>query len=435
MASNLLYKSSPEERIIFYSLAGTYGVYILGGMYVLGSVLGWLLLMVFLLKIFIRGSADGAGHPLLRISPLVWLWVIGMVAMLLALLIAHIDRRLGTGMTIKSTIGWAKGWALLALFPLLGNLLKVNPAIVARGCCIAAFSAVPFAIVGIVFYAVGLSGELYMSPLKAIGGPLEAFNVRLFGLNPETHLARWQFIAPWAPAAGLMSCFYLLICLQEQDRAWRFMGVLGATVMCLLCQSRAGWVIFIAIIPMVFGLSRLRNPRVWLATGVLIPALLLLAQPLYDWLLDSYTQVKQSRPGSTRVRETLARIAVQRWANEAPIWGHGIVERGPKSVEHMPIGSHHSWYGLLYVKGAVGFLALALPLALTSFAMLILAQYSKVAQASLGICIVIISYSLFENLEILVYLYWPALLWLGISLSPEAYSTAWVGKPRHPKET
>ena len=419
MASNLLYKSSPEERIIFYSLAVTYGVYVLGGMYILGSVLGWLLVMLFVLKVFMRGTPASTVHPLLLISPLVWLWVISMLTMLLALLVAHIDRRLGTGMTIKSTIGWAKGWALIALFPLLGNLLNINPAIVARGCCIAAFSSVPFAVIGVLFYSLGLPGEIYMSPLKAIGGPLEAFNVRLFGLNPETHMARWQFIAPWAPAAGLMSCFYLLICLQEKDQAWRLMGVLGATVMCLLSQSRAGWVIFMAIVPMVIGLSQLRNPKVWLATGVIIPSMILLGQPIYEWVLDSYLQVKQSRPGSTRVRETLARIAIQRWANEAPIWGHGVVERGPKIVEHMPIGSHHSWYGLLYVKGAVGFLALALPLALTSIAMLILAQYSKLAQTSLGICIVIVAYSLFENLEVLVYIYWPALLWLGISLNPK----------------
>jgi hypothetical protein len=31
---------------------------------------------------------------------------------------------------------------------------------------------------------------------------------------------------------------------------------------------------------------------------------------------------------------------------------------------------------------------------------------------------VIVSYSFFENLEILSYLYWPALFWIGIAFNP-----------------
>ena len=45
------------------------------------------------------------------------------------------------------------------------------------------------------------------------------------------------------------------------------------------------------------------------------------------------------------------------------IWGHGTVERGPHIVEYMPIGSHHTWNGLLFVKGMVGYAGLAVPMA------------------------------------------------------------------------
>jgi hypothetical protein len=118
------------------------------------------------------------------------------------------------------------------------------------------------------------------------------------------------------------------------------------------------------------------------------------------------------------VRGALGRIALQRWEQEAPIFGHGIIERGPKIVERMPIGTHHTWYGLLFVKGIVGLLALAIPMACTLLYLFLEAQRAKMACSALALMMVIAGYSFFENLEILSYLYWPALLWIGIALNP-----------------
>ena len=51
-----------------------------------------------------------------------------------------------------------------------------------------------------------LPRQLYVSPLQAVGGPgPEFFAVELYGIEPETGVARWRFFAPWAPAAGLLS--------------------------------------------------------------------------------------------------------------------------------------------------------------------------------------------------------------------------------------
>ena len=418
MASFALDKAGLEEQLIFWSLAVTYPVYIIGGLYVLGSVLGWLLLAVFILRGFLTNGASLKGRWA-QVSPLVWFWCLGMLAMLVALWVAHVDRQLGMGQSIKSTMGWAKGWALLALFPLLGSVISIRPEAIVRGTCIAAASALPFALFGMLVYAVGLSGDLFSSPLKAIGGPTEVFQVRLFGMNPETGRARWQFIGPWAPAAGLMACFYLVLCLRETDQFWKWAGISGAFAMVLLSQSRAGLAIFLFIVPAQYGLTHARNPWLWVALGLLLPTLVLLGEPIYQWFFNTYEEVKQSRPGSTRVREALARIALQRWQYEAPIWGHGVVERGPKTVEYMPIGTHHSWYGLLFVKGIVGLLALALPLALTCVYFVIQSFRSGIALTGLLICLIIVAYSFFENLEILSYLYWPMLLWLGLALNPK----------------
>jgi hypothetical protein len=144
----------------------------------------------------------------------------------------------------------------------------------------------------------------------------------------------------------------------------------------------------------------------------------LLSEPLINWLSSGYADIKASRPDSTRVRQTLERLALQRWESEAPIWGHGIVEKGPKIVEGMPIGTHHSWYGLLFVKGIVGLLALAIPLIFTSIYLFWHSLKSQICYTATLMLVVFICYSFFENLEILSFIYWPALLWIGIALNP-----------------
>ena len=83
----------------------------------------------------------------------------------------------------------------------------------------------------------------------------------------------------------------------------------------------------------------------------------------------------------------------------------------------MPIGSHHTWFGLLFVKGAVGALALAIPLAwsLTELSLLA-ATRSRAGQVALGLTGLMVFYSMGENLEILAYLMWPGLLIIGIAM-------------------
>ena len=122
------------------------------------------------------------------------------------------------------------------------------------------------------------------------------------------------------------------------------------------------------------------------------------------------------RADSNRVRELLGDIAIERWRTEAPIWGHGIVERGPHAVEYMPIGSHHTWFGLLFVKGAVGAIALAVPLIWSTIEFALLAvTRSAAGRIAFGMVLLMTFYSIGENLEILAYLMWPGLIVMGIA--------------------
>ncbi|MFT6330504.1 MAG: hypothetical protein ACJAYN_002448, partial [Bermanella sp.] len=130
MQSQTPCQNTTEAKLIYWALIATYPVYAIGGLYITGSALGWVVLGIILLRAFVEGENVFSSVPII-----VWLWVIGMLVMLLSLWMAHAQWSLGTAKTIKSTIGWAKGWALIGVFPLLGSLVSIKPESVVRGAC------------------------------------------------------------------------------------------------------------------------------------------------------------------------------------------------------------------------------------------------------------------------------------------------------------
>jgi hypothetical protein len=154
-------------------------------------------------------------------------------------------------------------------------------------------------------------------------------------------------------------------------------------------------------------------------SGILAPALLTAAANFWE-------DFKGARADSTRVRFALKRIAFRRWEENAPIWGHGIVESGPHLVEYMPIGSHHTWAGVLFVKGLAGFIALTVPMLVTAIDLIRRASNPRYQLGSVGLSMLVILflYTFGENLEILVYLYWPGMIIMGLALQEERDTTA-----------
>lgn len=415
MASPALHPENLEERLIWYSITWTWIFYLIGGLYVLAPALGWILLLWIAIKAFLQRPdtppRERMGFPLGA-----RLWVGAMIVMEIALIMGHLDFALGMGLLIKSSIGWAKGWALLAIFVLVGATLQIRPRIIYRAACLLA--AQTLILIPIFFLAprIGLPGDLYVSPLQAVGGPgPEFFAVELYGRDPDSGAPRWRFFTPWAPAAGFVANVSLIFALQERRRKLKYKGVAASVLMCLMSQSRLALLAMIVVGATTYGFSRIS--RSWIiglaAVAVLFAGML--AGRLIEAFSDATARFSAARAASSRVRATLGRIALQRWESEAPIWGHGVVERGPHLVEFMPIGSHHSWYGLLFVKGIVGFFALLVPIVWSTCEMLVKAQSSRTARSALAMMIILILYSFGENLEILVYLFWPAMVVIGIA--------------------
>jgi len=418
--------SSPlslEERLVKLSLRLTIPLYLVGGLYIAGPALGWCLGGIAVVR-WASERLDAGAPRTTRISMGTSIWTAAMLVMLLALVIGHVEHSLGVAKTIKSTIGWAKGWALLALFPLAGSA-RIRPELLYRGACELGLQALVLLPVCWLAARVGLPEVLWVSPTQIVGGPgPEFFAVRLYSVDPSGGFRYWLF-TPWAPALGFLANLYLVLALRERDLKWRSIGALGACAMIVASGSRLGLVAAVFVQGVTWAAFGLLSPTKWLAASGGSLGVVVFHGQLTEIVQNILVRFHAARQASSQVRQALGRIAIDRWRDEAPIWGHGIVERGPHLVEFMPIGSHHTWYGLLFVKGAVGFCALALALGVSLGVLWIKGHECRDARVGFAVALALFAYSFGENLEILSYLFWPGLIALGIGLrSP--WPSAWV---------
>lgn len=413
-------RSHLAERLIVGTIAWTWGLWLVGGLYLAGPILGWLLTLLVVRAYFLAPVLPADERPAAP-SATIWLWLVGMAAMLLILFAGHANFNLGTGQTIKSAIGWAKGWALLALFPLAGYALPIRLEAVSRAVCRLGRQTLILLPLFVLAPLLGLPQTLWVSPLKVLGGSGdEYFAAVLYTLEPGVGTARWQFFAPWSPAAGMVAVVHFLLARAEPHAGWRWTGYAASLSIALLSQSRLALVALAVIVPLIWLVGRMRAPALWFGGAVTVLGLTWFAPQIIRLIESLSDAFSGARADSTRVRAALGRIAIERWRSEGYWFGHGIVERGPHLVEYMPIGSHHTWYGLLFVKGLAGAIALAVPMVMTLLAMFGAALRRKEGQLGLGMALTYWLYSFGENLEVVTYLTWPALLAIGICLRPVA---------------
>lgn len=410
-----------EERIIWYSLISTYGIYFLGALYLFNSTLAWVLFFC-LCQRFWNQTPDTPVEKKINISWVVWLWVICMLVMAIATFIGITDFNLGTNATIRALLNWTRDWALLALFPLIG-CLNIRSQLIYRAVCIVCLQSLILIPICYLAYALHLPDTIYSSPLERLtqNGKLY-YNVVLYGfeLNSQglSEGVRLFLFAPWAPALGLVGNIYFFLALQEQNKKWRWIGIAGAIAMSIVSLSRLGLVALPIVAILVLFLTNFTRSSTQIGLGLVSFLFGIFSTAVLGAIRDFLDIFKGARASSSEVREALARIALRRWS-EAPIWGHGNQEPGAKVVSNMPIGSHHTWFGLLFVKGLVGFVAFLVPMVCSFIDLLIKAQRSVTAKIALSVWLILFLYSFAETLEGLAYLYWPGLLIMGIVFKGE----------------
>jgi len=408
---------NPAESLLYKALIWTWPFYAIGALYAVGPVLGWTAGALALLAAYLGPAMRQDLQPATTVSGLIWIWGLGMAVMLLALWVGHLDWGLGTKQTIKSSIGWAKGWALLALFPLVGAILPIRRTLLIRGQCVVGAWTLALAPILLIAPYIGLPEKIFTSPFKVLGGPgPEYFSVYFFTYDPSSWTPRWQFYAPWSPFAALLGVIMVLFAMEEENRNWKAAGIAAGVLMILASKSRMGLVGLVACTVGPRLLPLVLKGWAWHVTAALTASLAVVGTALLSFVQNGITAFKEARADSTRVRETLQRIAEERWQNDAFWFGHGTVQPGPHLVEYMPIGSHHTWFGLLFVKGVVGFLALAVPLGLHICVVMADAARNPRGRLPLGILMTMVLLSFGENIEIEAYMLWPGLVMLGVHL-------------------
>lgn len=404
------------ERVVWYTMTWTYFSFLLGATYIVGSVVGWILFFCLLVQLWLQDESTPASERIV-IPWITWVWIVGMLMMEVALIVGHLNYNLPTTQIIKSSIGWAKGWALIALYPLAG-CLNIRPQIIYRAACVICFQTLVISPILIAAPLLNLPELLYVSPLKVVGAGLgpSFFDVSLYNVDFDGQI-RQRLFAPWGPALGFVANVYFTLSLREKKPKWRWYGIIGAVYLSQICKSRLAQVCIVTTPIFIYFLSRLIRPYVLMLMGGASVAVGILANNIMLAVAAFWKNFKAQRADSSRVRAALKEIAFYRAETEAPIWGHGILQMGPHVVEFMPIGSHHTWAGLAFVKGAVGFYSLAIPMFLSFIFLLVKAQRHEVAGTGLAILFILFLYTFGENLEILAYLYWPGLILMGIGFS------------------
>lgn len=403
------------ERLIARSIGATWVLYAIGGLYIAGPVLGWTLTAMAAWRYF---AAPRLPEPLRPppVAMLTWVWLIGMAVMLVALIAGHVLQGIGAAATIKSAVGWAKGWALLGLYPFAAAALRVRGEVVYRAVCRLGRQTLILLPLFLAAPLLHLPSQLYVSPLKVFGGSgPEYFAVLLYTIEPGVGTPRWQFFAPWSPAAGMIAVVHMLCAIEEKNLRWRIVGIAASLALVWFSGSRLALVNIAVVWPLAHLVARLGRRWIWWLGTPLVLGAGLFANRIVAAIDTAQARFRGARADSSRVREALGRIAVDRWQTEAPWFGHGVVEKGPHLVEYMPIGSHHSWYGLLFVKGTVGAAALALPMLYSLYATARLALVDKAGRVGFSMVVVLLLYSFGENLEVLGYLFWPALILIGVA--------------------
>ncbi|MBD1834953.1 O-antigen ligase domain-containing protein [Cyanobacteria bacterium FACHB-472] len=414
-----------EEKIVWYTLIGTYGLYFLGAQFPWISGMAWFL-TIYLCKKLWNQPENTPDEERIFIPSGIWVWIISMLVMGVSLVVGHLDFKLGNFQLITSLVEFIRSWALLALIPLIG-CLNIRPQLIYRAVCIVCLHSI--IVIVISFLAIKLSFAIsYLSPLQVIGKGGRTYYRVLIGASGYDPLApgnevRMQLFTPWPPALGLAGNVYFFLAREESNLKWRWIGMIGAVAMVWVSVSRAGLVCLPAVALITWILTVIfTKPKLQIAFGIGSFFAGIVAPLVIDLVNTARDSLTNSRAGSSKIRKTLKEIELYRW-KEAPIWGHGISEfPGPKVTEHMPIGSHDTWIALLYVRGTVGCTALAVPMLWSFVTLLIKAQNSTTARAGLSIVLVLFIFGFSEGIEILAYTYWPGLLMMGIALKEKLFN-------------
>jgi hypothetical protein len=291
--------------------------------------------------------------------------------------------------------------------------LKIRPQLLYRAACIVCLQNLVFAVISCLFFTLNLPHIEYISPLSVLGGGSdELYSVAFYEVEYGTNLLRLKLFAPWCPELGMIANLYFFLVIQEQNNKWRTIGIIGAIAMIVGSFSRAAILCLPIVLALVWILKNLTQPMTHVTLAIVSFITSIYTPQLLNFIQTSREQFDSFRASSSEVRGLLVNLALDRW-HEAPLWGHGVVTPWLKTPG---IGTHHTWVGLLFIRGVVGLSAFVIPLCWSFIDLLYKAQKSITARVGLSIILVLFLFSSVIDISYIVHLYWLSLIMLGIAL-------------------
>jgi hypothetical protein len=402
----------PEKLIWYYTLF-TYPMYFAGGQFVVGPLLATFL-TGYLLKKWWNQTEDTPPSEKITISPIAWAWVIAVLIIAVALVVGSLDFDWGIDKIISALIVWYRTWFVLALFPLVGHL-KIRPKLIYRAVCILCLQNLIVTLIGMIAGSVGIPEIDYIAPLRIFGSGDIAYEVTLFQ-NPLKD--RIFLYATWPTILGSLCNIYFCFALEESDKRWRWMGIFSSIFILVLTQGRTAIVALPFVLGFVWYLTHCIRPWVQFASGFISLLAGLYAPSVINGIRDFRASFDNARAGSSKVRNIVYEMTLERWWKDARIWGFGIrQEKGPEITFNVPLGTHHTWFGVLYSYGLVGCISLALVFLWTLIDLLIKTPRSENAKMGLKIFLILLISSFADTIEMFSYLYFPGLIVLGNAFS------------------
>ena len=420
--SEIIQPENFEERVIWYSLLGTYVFYLLGAQPIVFPVMAWVLLCYLAKKLW-NQNVDTPEEEKIKIPIIAWIWAVFISLMVIAIIASHIDFSVGLGRLIKSLIKWGREWALWGVFPLIA-CLNIRPRLLYRAVCMMCLqSLVVSAICYLAYFARLPSAKLYTTPFYLIGGGSQDFyTVLLYFLDGESGQPRLALFAPWSPNLATIAIIYFFLAQLETDKKWRMIGTIGSLVMIFGSLSRMAFISLPMVVIFTWILTNFDRPLLYFTAGSGSFLTGIFASYLMSSSKSFIARMNESRASSSRLRFNLVKLSLKKWWEEARIWGHGFTpERGTPYTFYYPIGTSGcgTWVNVLYTKGFVGLFAISVPLLCTFLVLIYKARKTETAKVALKIFLVFLFFSLTEELDILSYVNWPGMLMLGLALKED----------------
>jgi hypothetical protein len=412
-----------SEQVIWFQSLLIYPIYLSGTLFLFNLLQVWVLAgyaIFWQIKLNSRPEHTTNSTDIRHwrsVPLLIWVWMISMIGIGLTILLGLYENGYNSNEFVRSTISWMGDWALLGIYPLLGYLLPIRPAVIYRSACIIAAQSLIAMPICYGAFLLKLPGVIYLSPLERMIQNGKSYYLIYWytrEVDSDGNGVRLVLFTPWGPALGLIGCIFFFYALEEKKIIWKWLGIIGSLAMIIASVSRGAYLFLPATIAIVWAIKNLSFIQFQLSLGTSCFLGGLGSILLLERFQDFFGGVKSARKSSSQLRAELERVAFDRWT-DSPIFGHGKQMKGPEFLKNMPIGSHHTWIGLLFTQGLLGFCLFLIPLGWSLIDLSLKVKSSPIAHVTLKALFLITFASFSDNIEKLSYLYWSAFLMIGIT--------------------